>query len=59
MIFFYKESKSKKNVFWVAQEGPRVSEFFFYYESKSKMKKKLGGGGGGGVGLGGAGISLF
>ena len=46
MIFYYKESKSKKTFFWVGQEGPRVSEFF-YYESKSKMKKKLGWGGGG------------
>ena len=51
MIFFYKESKSKKTFFggWGREgmrEGPRVSEFF-YYESKSKIEKKIGGGGGG------------
>ena len=41
----------------MGQEGPRVSEFF-YYESKSKMKKN-GVGGGGGRGGGWSKLFLF
>ena len=41
MIFFYKESKSKKKLFGGSgREGPGVSDFFYYY-SKSKMKKSF------------------
>ena len=46
--FFYKESKSKKNFFWVGGgggRGSRISFFFFYKESKSTKKKLWGRGG--------------
>ena len=57
-VFFYKESKSKKNLFLcLGREwgggGARDSKIFFYKESKSKKQNYFFGVGGGGAGVGG------
>ena len=67
MIFFYKESKSKKKEIlfffvwgWVGEGGSEVAKLSDFFTKNPNLKKKLFfGGGGGGVGGGGSRISEF